>query len=158
MKTLYSHKILFTEKLYPNFSIWIIIAGYSGLFYFVFTPIGIIYGVISPLLFAILISFLLLLNTPKITLTDKCLIVDKKIINHKFLNKPQIFTGEEARKQKAEKLDARYYMCMRGWIEPIIKIKTKNYNKIPGIIISTRKPEEFIKAYNAVYELEGDPS
>ena len=52
------------------------------------------------------------------------------------------FVGEEARLERGQRLDARAYLLIRGWVDPVIKVELLDVNDpAPYWLISTRRPD-----------------
>ncbi|MCS5733204.1 DUF3093 domain-containing protein [Herbiconiux daphne] len=60
------------------------------------------------------------------------------------------YRGEEATTQRGRSLDARAYLCIRGWIDPVVKMEIADpQDPTPYWLVSTRRPGEFIDAVTA---------
>jgi len=55
---------------------------------------------------------------------------------------PETFTGEQARQQRGPVLNARAYLLLRGWIDPVLRVPvTDPQDPTPYWLVSTRRPE-----------------
>ncbi|MET0591026.1 MAG: DUF3093 domain-containing protein [Naasia sp.] len=60
------------------------------------------------------------------------------------------FRGEEATAERGVRLDARAFLCIRGWVDPVVRIELADpADPTPYWIVSTRRPDELIAAIEA---------
>lgn len=137
----------FREKLWPNVWIWIIAAGISGAGILVFAPISLAAGYTAAgVLFAIM-AVLLVLSTPAITVTADTLTVGRATIDRGFVGTVEAFRGKDATAQRGTRLNGLAYLCIRGWIDPVVKIEiTDPSDRTPYWLTSSRRPEELAAA------------
>jgi hypothetical protein len=138
---------VFRERLWPNVWIWIIAAGISGAGILVFAPISMAAGYTAAgVLFAI-IAVLLVLSTPTIMVTEETLTVGRATIERRFVGLVETFRGKEATAQRGTKLNGLAYLCIRGWIDPVVRIEiTDPSDRTPYWLTSSRRPEELAAA------------
>lgn len=71
-------------------------------------------------------------------------------IERKFVTGLEAFYREEARQQRGPELDARAWLVIRPWVDPVVKITISDpADPTPYWLISSRKPEQFIAAWRA---------
>ena len=138
---------VFRERLWPNVWIWIIAAGISGAGILVFAPISMAAGYTAAgVLFAI-IAVLLVLSTPTIMVTEETLTVGRATIERRFVGLVEAFRGKEATAQRGTKLNGLAYLCIRGWIDPVVRMEiTDPSDRTPYWLTSSRRPEELAAA------------
>jgi membrane protein implicated in regulation of membrane protease activity len=141
---------VFRERLWPNVWIWIIAAGISGAGILVFAPISLAAGYTAAgVLFAI-IAVLLVLSTPTIMVTEETLTVGRATIERRFVGPVEAFSGKEATAQRGTKLNGLAYLCIRGWIDPVVRIEiTDPSDRTPYWLTSSRRPGELAAALSA---------
>ena len=67
-----------------------------------------------------------------------------------FAGKVEAFTGEEATAERGVRLHGRAYLCIRGWISPVVKVElTEPADPAPYWVLSTRRPEQLVAALTA---------
>jgi hypothetical protein len=139
--------VIYREKLWPNVWIWIIAAGIAGAGILVFAPISTAAGFTAAgVLFAIM-AVLLILSTPAVVVTGDSLTVGRASIERRFVGAVEAFRGEEATAERGTRLNALAYLCIRGWIDPVVKIViTDPSDQTPYWLTSTRRPEELTAA------------
>ncbi|MDF9279494.1 DUF3093 family protein [Arthrobacter sp. EH-1B-1] len=77
--------ILYDERLWPTPFVWLIIAGVAGASVLVFAPISILTGIIACIVVFVVLAVLLVLSTPRITVTTTSLSVGRAHIDREFL-------------------------------------------------------------------------
>src|SRR6185312_8976705 len=137
----------YDERLWPNFGVWLIAAGTAAAVVVMLAPISMIAGIIGAVVAAILLTVLLIAATPRILVTDTMLHVGRAQIERRYVGQVQAFTGEAATQQRGPKLNGTAYMCMRGWIDPVVTIEiTDETDLTPYWIASTRRPQQLLAA------------
>jgi hypothetical protein len=142
--------VIFRERLWPNVWLWVIAAGIAGGGILVFAPISMAAGYTAAgVLFAV-IAVLLVLSTPTITVTGDSLTVGRATIERKFIGGVQAFRTKEATAERGTRLNGLAYLCIRGWIDPVVRIEiTDPSDRTPYWLTSSRRPEELTAALSA---------
>jgi hypothetical protein len=140
-------EFLFKEKLWPSPWIWVISVGLSGAGILMFSPISAAAGIIAALVLLTIITTLLILSTPTITVSGTNLRVGRASIERKFVGTVESFRGAEATAERGPRLNGLAFMCFRGWIDPVVKIQiTDPADRTPYWLTSSRRPEELVAA------------
>lgn len=139
--------MIYREKLWPNVWIWIISAGVAGAGILVFAPISAAAGYTAAVVLFAIIAVLLILSTPSIVVTESTLTVGRATIERRFVGGAQSFRGEEATAERGTRLNGLAYLCIRGWIDPVVKVGiTDPSDPTPYWLTSTRHPDELAAA------------
>ncbi|MEO5779132.1 DUF3093 domain-containing protein [Arthrobacter oryzae] len=139
--------VLYTEKLWPNTWIWLIAAGFSSAGILVLAPISFGTGLTAAAVLFVIIAVLLVLSTPAITVTRSTLQVGRATIERRFLGDAAAFRGKEATAERGTRLNGLAFLCIRGWIDPVVHIEiTDPSDRTPYWLTSTRHPERLIAA------------
>lgn len=142
--------VLYNEKLWPNFWMWLVSAGLSSAGILVFAPISMGAGVTAAVVLFVIIAVLLILSTPSITVTGSTLRVGRATIERRFLGSAEAFRGKEATAERGTRLNGLAFLCIRGWIDPVVRIEiTDPSDRTPYWLTSTRHPEELLAALQA---------
>ena len=137
----------YREKLWPNAWIWIIAAGVSAAGILVFAPISMAAGYTAAAVLFIIIAVLLVLSTPAITVTEDSLTVGRATIERRFVGEVKQFRSEEATAERGTRLNGLAYLCIRGWIDPVVRIEiTDPADRTPYWLASTRHPDQLTAA------------
>ena len=113
--------ILYTEKLWPNFWIWLVSAGFSSAGILMLAPISIAAGITAAVVMFAIISVLLILSTPTITVTASTLRVGRATIERSFVGAVTAFRGAEATAERGTRLNGLAFLCIRGWVDPVVQ-------------------------------------
>ncbi|GGH94906.1 DUF3093 domain-containing protein [Arthrobacter liuii] len=139
--------VIYREKLWPNAWIWIIAAGVSAAGILVFAPISMEAGYTAALVLFVIIAVLLVLSTPTVTVTADALTVGRATIERRFIGAVQQFRSGEATAERGTRLNGLAYLCIRGWIDPVVKVEiTDPADRTPYWLASTRHPEKLTAA------------
>ena len=116
----------------------------------VFLPISPLAGVITAVVLYLGILGLLILPAPRIEVVDGQLRVARARIPVAQLGTAVAFRGAEATAERGVRLDARAFLCLRGWIDPVVRIELLDIrDPAPYWLVSTRRPDELIAALHA---------
>ncbi|WP_218713882.1 DUF3093 domain-containing protein [Arthrobacter sp. BF1] len=141
----------YTEKLWPNFWGWVIVLGLSAAGILIFIPISPSAGFVAFGVLLLLQIVILVTSTPTITVTPDTLQVGRAQIERKFVGEVSIHHGEDATAQRGIKLNGLAYLCIRGWIKPVVKIEiTDPDDRTPYWLTSSRNPEYLAAALRGV--------
>jgi membrane protein implicated in regulation of membrane protease activity len=139
--------VIYREKLWPNAWMWIIAAGVSGAGILVFAPISAAAGFTAAAVLFVIIAVLLILSTPTILVTRDALTVGRATIERRFVGNVESFRGEEATAERGTRLNGLAYLCIRGWIDPVVKMDiTDPADRTPYWLTSTRHPDQLTAA------------
>ena len=139
--------VLYEERLWPSPWVWLIAAGFSSATIVMFAPISmyVAYGVAAVV--AVIVFTLLILSTPRITVTATTLTVGRASIERAHLGAVEWFTGDDATYQRGPGLNGLAYLCIRGWISPVVRIEvTDPEDRTPYWLASSRNPERLAAA------------
>ncbi|YCH09395.1 DUF3093 domain-containing protein [Arthrobacter sp. alpha11c] len=143
-------EVLFTEKLWPTIWIWVVVVGLSSAGILMFAPISAAAGIIAALVLLAVMTTLLVVSTPTITVTRDSLRVGRATIDRKFVGTAEAFKKGEATAERGTRLNGLAYMCFRGWIDAVVKIDiTDPADRTPYWLVSSRRPDELVAALGA---------
>jgi membrane protein implicated in regulation of membrane protease activity len=142
--------ILYTEKLWPNFWIWLVSAGLSSAGILMLAPISLATGITAAVVLFAIISVLLILSTPTITVTASTLRVGRATIERSFIGTATAFRRAEATAERGTRLNGLAFLCIRGWVDPVVRIEiTDPTDRTPYWLTSSRHPEQLVAALQA---------
>ena len=142
---------LFQEKLWPAWWIWLISLGLGATAAVAFMPVGITWGITAGAVALVLIAFGLLTSTPTIEVTADTVRVGRATIEREFVGEVTGYRGSAAYHQRGPGLNGIAFMCIRGWIDPVVRIEiTDERDATPYWLASTRRPEELTAALGGV--------
>jgi hypothetical protein len=139
--------VLYNEKLRPNIWMWLVSAGLSSAGILVLAPISLEAGFTAAVVLFVIISVLLVLSTPAITVTGATLRVGRATIERRFVGAATAFRGREATAERGTRLNGLAFMCIRGWIDPVVRIEiTDPSDRTPYWLTSSRHPDQLVAA------------
>ena len=139
--------VLYSEKLWPSFWIWLVAAGLAAGGILVFAPISIAAGITAAVVLFVILAVLLVLSTPSISVTAETLRVGRATIDRSFLGAAEAFRGAEATAERGTRLNGLAFMCIRGWIDPVVRIEiTDPSDRTPYWLASSRHPDQLVAA------------
>src|SRR6185437_5429117 len=101
----------------------------------VFAPINFAVGVVLAIVFYAAIVVALLVSAPVVRVTSA-----------ELIGEPAAFRGDEATLERGQRLDARAWLLIRGWIKPVVKIPVLDVDDpAPYWLISTRNPDQLVR-------------
>ncbi|MEO6530814.1 MAG: DUF3093 domain-containing protein [Specibacter sp.] len=137
----------YTEKMWPTLWIWVIVVGLSAAGILIFMPISPLAGYVAFAVLLVLQVVMLLTSTPTISVTPETVQVGRAQIERKYVGDVSYYYGDDATAQRGTKLNGLAYLCIRGWISPVVKIEiTDPDDKTPYWLASSRNPEHFAAA------------
>ncbi|ABK03029.1 hypothetical protein JOE41_003819 [Arthrobacter sp. PvP103] len=139
--------VVYSEKLRPSPWIWLVAAGLSGAGILVFAPISMTAGITAALVLFAIITVLLVLSTPSITVTADTLQVGRATIERRYVGSVTPFSGKDATAERGPRLNGLAYLCIRGWVDPVVRIEiTDPSDPTPYWLASTRRPAQLAAA------------
>ncbi len=140
----------FREVLRPSWWMYLIAGFMIPTTILVMAPINFFLGVILSLVVYALIVIPMFTTSPTITLTEKELRVGKAHIDRAFIGSVSAYSGNYAVAARGPELDARAWIFLRGWVNPVVRVDIMDPNDpTPYWLFSTRKPEEIVAALRA---------
>lgn len=138
---------IYREKLWPAPWLFISTALVIPASLLVFLPINIFVGVGSAIALYLLCLAGLLLSATKIEVTQSELIAGKARLPIEIIGSVDGFRGAEATLERGQRLDARSFLVIRGWVDPVVRIELVDPNDpVPYWLVSTRNPEKVSQA------------
>lgn len=143
----------YRERLFP--SVWIVLATALVIpaSLLVFLPINPIVGVISAIVLYLGTIGALVATSPVIEIDEAGITAGRARLPIEFSGEVESFTGSHATLQRGPQLDARAWLVIRGWIDPVVKIPVNDpEDPAPYWLVSTRTPQRIIAAIDAARE------
>jgi len=145
-----SQVTIYRERLWPSPWLFISTALVIPASLLVFLPINQTVGVIVAIVLYLGCVVLLLLGSPAIAVTDTEFIAGKARLPIGLVGIVAGFSGTDARAERGPELDARAWLLIRGWVDPIVKVDVVDADDpTPYWIVSTRHPAAVIDAVAA---------
>lgn len=138
------------ERLWPAWWVFLATALVIPASLLVSLPISLVAGVMSAIVLYGAIVILLLVTTPLIEVDDRMLRVGRARIERSFLGSVTGHTGKDAVAERGQRLDARAYLVLRGWIPGVARITLEDAtDPTPYWLVSTRDPDGLAAALSS---------
>lgn len=137
----------FREVLRPSAWMYLAAAFMIPTVILVCAPFDLTLGVVLSIVVYLLIVVPMVATSPSIVVTETELRVGKAHISREFIGSVSAYSGTHAVAARGVELDARAWIFLRGWINPVVRVDITDPNDpTPYWLFSTRKPEELVKA------------
>jgi Protein of unknown function (DUF3093) len=133
---------IYREKLWPAPWLFISTALVIPASLLVFLPINVFVGVVSAIALYLGCLAMLLSSATKIEVTDSELLAGRARLPISIIGSIDGFRGADATLERGQRLDARSFLVIRGWIDPVVRLELVDPNDpVPYWLVSTRNPE-----------------
>lgn len=140
----------YRERLWPAPWLFISTALVIPASLLVFLPINTTAGIIVAIVLYLGCVGLLLLGSPVVEVTDTEFVAGKAHLPLALVSDVAGFSGDEARLERGQRLDARAYLLIRGWVDPVLKVGVDDAaDPTPYWLVSTRNPSALADALEA---------
>ncbi len=137
----------YRERLWPAPWLYLATALVIPASLLVFLPIDLGVGIAVAVALYAGCVVLLLVASPSITVTSDELLAGRARIPLALVGQVAQFAGDEARAERGPRLDARAWLLIRGWIDPVVRIEiTDPDDPTPYWLVSTRRPAQLAAA------------
>jgi Protein of unknown function (DUF3093) len=135
------------ERLWP--SVWlapvVLLLGIG--FGLVATPLGGVVAVPVAVLATLALGGMLLATTATVAVADGMFRAGRALIPVELLGTPEALDAEAMRHARGPGLDARAYLCLRGWVPAGVRVPVLDpRDPTPYWLVSSRRPEELAEA------------
>lgn len=137
----------YREKLWPAPWLFIATALVIPASLLVFLPINQAVGVVVAIVLYLGCVGLLVLAAPVIEIRGGEFVAGRARVPLSVVGEPSAHRGEDARLERGQKLDARAWLLIRGWVDPVVRVPlTDPRDPTPYWLVSTRHPEAVVTA------------
>jgi hypothetical protein len=138
---------IYREKLWPAPWLFISTALVIPASLLVFLPINPTVGVVVAIVLYLGCVGMLLVASPAIEVSHSDLVAGRARLPLSSVGSLAAFAGDDARLERGQRLDARAWLLIRGWVDPVLRMQVADAgDPAPYWLISTRKPEAIIAA------------
>jgi hypothetical protein len=146
----------FRERLWPSVWIYLALVLVIPASALVFLPINQLVGSVTGVLLYLAFAGLLTVTAPVVTVSDDRVTAGRATLPIAVIGDVTAFRGAEATSQRGQQLDARAWLVIRGWIDPVVKLEVADESDpTPYWIVSTRRPAELSSAIEAARSATG---
>ncbi|MCU1545326.1 MAG: Membrane protein [Homoserinimonas sp.] len=113
----------------------------------VFLPINFFVGVATATVLYLGCAALFLITAPTISVTRTHLVAGRARLPLDAVGEVSIFEDEEAVLERGQRLDARAWLLIRGWVSPVVKVTLQDpVDPTPYWLVSSRRPAQLADA------------
>ena len=137
----------YRERLWASVWVYLATALVIPASLLVFLPINFTAGVIVAIAIYTGCVGVLIATSPVIEVSSEQLTAGRARLPIAFIGEVTGHSGEEATLQRGQKLDARAWLMIRGWVSPVVRIEVSDTkDPTPYWLVSTRQPAAMIAA------------
>jgi hypothetical protein len=141
-----------TERLWPAWWLWLVVALLAAGFGLVVAPFGAVAMVVVGVLAAVVLTGLLLASTATVGVEGEAFVAGRARIPVEFLGPPEVLDAAGMQHARGVGLDARAYLCLRGWIGPGLRVPVIDpADPVPYWLVSARRPQRLADALGRVH-------
>jgi len=119
----------------------------------VFLPINLTVGVVVAVVLFASCCGILLATAPTIEVLPGEIRAGRATLPLKLCSGVEAFFGQEATLERGQRLDARAWLLLRGWISPVARVRLSDpSDPTPYWLVSTRTPDRFAAAVQRAKE------
>ena len=142
---------IYRERLWPAPWLFLATALVIPASLLVFLPISPTAGILTAIVLYAGCVVLLLVAAPSITVTDTELVAGKARLPLTAIGTVTGYAREDAQLERGQRLDARSWLLIRGWIDPVVRVEVLDErDPTPYWLLSTRRPRELAEALRGV--------
>lgn len=140
----------YTERLWPSPLMWLVAPGLGVGVFLSVLPLGFAAGVVAAVVVAAAVVAALAASSPTVRLDDTSFAAGRASVPTRLLGDVAWARGEGARQERGPRLDARAFLLIRGWVDPVVRVALEDPDDpTPYWLVSTRRPEELAAALTA---------
>jgi hypothetical protein len=140
---------LYRERLYPAPWLFIASALIIPITILILAPINLPVGVVLAVVFYVAIVISYLATTPTLRVTASEFTAGRARIPLEYVGEVTGYNDDEASLELGQRLDARAWLLIRGWIKPVVKVPVLDVDDpAPYWVISTRNPDRLVRVLN----------
>ncbi len=138
---------VYSERLWPSAVIWGLGAGLGALLGLIPAPLSPDAAVFTAIAGVVVLVAALALSTPVIAIDDQWLQAGRARIRRELTGEAIALGTDEMRAARGRSLDARAYLCIRGWLPQGVKVTLLDPDDpAPYWLISSRRPDRLVSA------------
>jgi hypothetical protein len=142
---------IYRERLWPAPWVFIATALVIPASLLVFLPISQLAGIICAIVLYGAIVTTLLATTPLVEVTDSEFVAGRAQLPRAAVATAEAFDGTEATAERGQRLDARAWLLLRGWIPGIVRVELDDpTDPTPYWLVSTRHPRRLAEALSSL--------
>jgi hypothetical protein len=137
----------YVERLWPAWWLYLVVTGLGIGFGLVVAPFGATVSVVVAVVMTLVLAALLLATATAVGVRGDRFVAGRANIPVTFLGGAEALDATGMRQAHGPELDARAYLCLRGWIGAGVRVAvTDPADPAPYWLVSTRHPDRVVAA------------
>jgi hypothetical protein len=142
--------VLHDERLWPSPGTWLVVPLLGVGVAATLLPVGVVPTVVGVVVVLTVVVTGLVLASVPVRVADGELTAGPARIPVRLLGAAEPLRGEEARHARGPGMDARAYLLIRGWVQPMVRVQVHDpEDPTPYWLVATRRPEDLAGAIEA---------
>jgi hypothetical protein len=130
------------ERLWPSVWVWLGVAVFAGFCGAVALPFGAVPGAVTAVVVLVVTAGLLAAGTPTVGVRDGEFVAGRAHVPLGLLGEVAALRPDEMRRAYGPDLDARAFLCLRGWIRAGLRADLADpQDPTPYWLVSCRRPQ-----------------
>lgn len=146
------------ERLWPSPGIWAATIALGAGFGLIPAPVSARAAMITAVLGVVILVTLLVILTPTLRVTKETFAAGRAQLPLPLVGEIEPLEQAQMRQARGVGLDARAYLCIRGWLPAGVKVTLNDpEDPTPYWIVSSRRPEALAQAVRTTIDRVGRP-
>jgi hypothetical protein len=138
---------LYAERLWPSAGIWFVVAAFGAALGLAPAPVSATAGLVTGVAGLVLFPGLLALSTPRVAVTPGEFTAGRATVPLALVPVVETLNRDQMRKARGVHLDARAYLCLRGWLPAGVRLVLDDPDDpTPYWLVSSRRPDALAAA------------
>jgi len=151
-----AEQAVYSERLWPSPGIWAATMGFGAGLGLIPAPVSAQAALIVAVVGLVGLVTLLLVTTPAVTVTADTFAAGRAKVPLTMVSGIEELDPAQMRQARGVRLDARAYLCIRGWLPAGVKVVLADpEDPTPYWIVSSRRPEALVTAVRAALNRVG---
>ena len=139
--------VVYAERLWPSPATWLLAPGLGLGVGIALVPLGLLLAVALGVAVCGGVVAALVVASARVEVAGGHLRAGRAVVPLDRTRAATGYRGLEARAQRGALLDARAYLCIRFWVDPVVRVELDDpEDPTPYWLVSTRRPERLARA------------
>ncbi|MBI4943220.1 MAG: DUF3093 domain-containing protein [Actinobacteria bacterium] len=135
------------ERLTPAWWVWLVAAGFAGSFGVVLSRVDGTAALVVTVVVLVLVVVALVRTTAVVSVDPELFVAGRARLPVGYVGGVEALDAEAMRRARSVELDARAYLCLRGWVAGGVRVRLDDpQDDTPYWLVSTRRPERLAAA------------